>query len=147
MTNWSKVKHFLPKEWGDDPRKASPLLVHAVDELRGFISAVSGKDVPIHIHVCWSQGGHSPQSYHYTGQAVDLHFEPVVSYAVQMACILSMTQFGGIGFYPDWNSPGWHLDMRNESPRIVWTRRNSEYLYSPLRLTEAVHAADKAKGW
>lgn len=147
MIDWSKVKYFNASEWQNDPQKASPLLVTGVDHLRGYISAISGQEVQIHIHVCWSQDGHSESSYHYTGQAVDLHFEPVVSYALQMTCILSMTHFGGVGFYPEWNSPGWHLDMRNENPRVVWTRRNMEYIYTPLALLEAVTATDEAKGW
>jgi len=38
--------------------------------------------------------------------------------------------FKGIGFYPLWNNPGFHVDMREREHTLLWVK-TSHYVYSP----------------
>lgn len=123
--DWDTVKHFKPEEWGKDPDKVHPLLVHIIDEIR----EVSG--VPISIHVAYDFGGHSSKSYHYRepSLAVDLHFKAgIIPYTKQLQLFLMYPEINAIGFYPQWAHPGWHCDLR-QPPRLFWEQKNGVYNY------------------
>lgn len=121
---WDKLDHFARWEWKDDPDKASPELVLIMDRLRAFAG------VPIHIHVCWAQDGHAPQSYHYTGQAVDFRFGNGLTPLEEFAAICAIPEFMGIGYYPLWGPrSGWHVDIRQQATRLYWTHNGHDYLY------------------
>lgn len=135
MINWKKVKHFLPQEWKKDPDKVAPELVYVTDAIRGeTIKYRPPKGVMMIIHVAWDFSGHSSKSYHYTGLAVDFHFKDYqemkhFTYWEQFILLSSFRELGGIGFYPDWKHPGWHIDLRNRNPRLLWSRINGKYRY------------------
>ena len=123
--DWSTVKYFRKEEWGKDPENVHPLLVHIVDEIR-YLSGV-----PISIHVAWDDSGHSTKSYHYRNPslAVDLHFQAGrISYTEQLQLFLAYKEIGGIGFYPSWAHPGWHIDLR-QGQRLFWIQKNGVYNY------------------
>lgn len=122
---WDNIQHFEPKEWQKDPGKASPVLVYAVDNARHMAG------VPIIIHACWDDSGHSEQSYHYTGQAVDFHFEPGLTKLQEFSALAAQPEIGAIGYYPEWQPrPGWHVDVRNwNSGRLYWSRQGGIYQY------------------
>ncbi|SLM27824.1 hypothetical protein MTBBW1_1140014 [Desulfamplus magnetovallimortis] len=129
------MKYFRKSEFVKDPDKLHPLLMPLMDELRSL------GGVPIHIHVAWDSSGHSKQSYHYKGMAVDFHFgklqDQVLTPVQQFASIRSIPEFTGIGFYPWWNNPGWHLDLRGIDSQnhfaktLFWlSPKKNTYLYN-----------------
>jgi len=113
--------YFKKSEFRKDPDKCNPILFDVMDEMRNIAG------VPIVIHVAWSDSGHSKNSYHYRGQAVDFHFEGL-SYLEQFAVISCLTAINGVGFYPWWNSPGWHIDLRKEPKFWLCVNKNT-YIY------------------
>ena len=121
MIDWKRIKHFKEDEWRLDPDKANPLLVKILDTLR----AISGSK--IRINGCWAESGHSKNSWHYTGNAVDFVFLSKIYYLQQYSYLSLFSELRGIGFYPDWDTPGWHVDLRPEFLR--WVRINGNYLY------------------
>ena len=120
---WEQVKHFSPNEnWGN-PYKMSFELLRRLDALREFVSH------RIIIHCGYSNGGHTENSQHYLGKAVDFHIENVSLINQYLAAERFM--FTGIGIYPDWNNPGLHCDVRyksNESPQDRWVKLNKKYI-------------------
>ena len=122
---WDNIQYFKHSEWREDPKKASPILVYAVDNARNICG------VPIIIHVCWDDSGHSEKSYHYTGQAADLHFGPGLTPLQEFAALSAQPEIGAIGYYPEWSPrPGWHVDVRNWSDgRLYWVQVNGVYYY------------------
>lgn len=120
---WEQVKHFSPNEnWGN-PYKMSFELLRRLDALREFVSH------RIIIHCGYSRGGHTENSQHYLGKAVDFHIENVSLINQYLAAERFM--FTGIGIYPDWNNPGLHCDVRyksNESPQDRWVKLNKKYI-------------------
>ena len=140
---WDEIQHFDSDEWGKDPSKASPELVRVTDEIRGVLG------VPLHIHVCWDDGGHSDKSYHYTGQAADGRFDgdaaqaQGVSHWDELLAFLSFPEVGGLGFYPGWSPrPGWHWDVRNDRPRLFWAYMRGAYHYGIPAIVEAIRSVE-----
>lgn len=114
--------HFRLGEWRKDSSKVDARLCSALEAVR-----IAG-GVPIIIHVAWDNAGHAPASYHYKGQAVDFHFAPALPREKQLAAILGVHELGGIGWYPDWAHPGWHVDLR-QGPRLFWVGKSGKYTY------------------
>jgi len=78
-------------------------------------------------------------SYHYTGQAVDFHFQEGLSPKEEFAAVCAMPEFMGIGYYPLWGPrPGWHVDMRSKRVRLYWCRNNSFYHYGFKHIAKAL---------
>ena len=104
------LAHFSDKEFPFELDGAMDMrllvLLDVARELVGF---------PFIIHSSYSLKGHSRTGYHPKGQAVDGHFRdisPVAAYG-----LLDSWWPGGLGAYPYWNSPGFHLDV---GPRRRW---------------------------
>lgn len=113
---WNRLKYFSEGEnWGD-PRKINGLLLLLLEAIRDILK------MPIVIH-CGTQGKHVKNSQHYLGNAVDFHIVTNLPYRVQvkvMESILEGLQVDdrvGFGIYPEWNHPGFHLDVRGERAR------------------------------
>jgi uncharacterized protein YcbK (DUF882 family) len=102
---WSQVKYFTKNEAWGDWTKLDRDLIFAIDKLRGLVQK------PVKIHCAYAQDGHTTNSYHYLGLAVDLNIEglPVMD---QFIAAERFNIFNGIGVYPMWNNPGLHLDLR-----------------------------------
>lgn len=131
--NWSDVRYFRAEEWGQDPDKVQPALVHALDQVRNLVG------VPIVIHEAWARSGHAPKSLHKTtpARAVDFHFLGDLPPVAQFAALSSFALFGGIGWYPHWKNPGWHVDTRSASPRTLWFQEdNGLYRYGVFALAK-----------
>ena len=121
--NWSEVRYFKKDEWREDPNKVSSLLVRVLDEVR------EKADVPIVIHQAYSKSGHSEHSYHYKGMAVDFHFTKG-DFREHFELLCELEEIGAIGWYPFWNHPGWHIDVREVERRVYWYRNSSgSYVY------------------
>ncbi|RLB06429.1 MAG: hypothetical protein DRG83_00170 [Deltaproteobacteria bacterium] len=110
--DWNQIRHFRQDEWGRwefvDPR-----LIYMMDQLREEIGA------PIIIHEAYATSGHAKNSYHYIGKAVDFHIKTKKSFRTQLAVIMRIG-FTGIGFYPWWEHPGWHVDIRPAFKTQLW---------------------------
>lgn len=86
---------------------------------------------PMIIHEGYATSGHSPNSYHYRGRAVDFHFRqsnPVFIRRLVVAAV--RCGLYGIGIYPYWVTPGFHLDDRHPNKFQMWKRnKNGIYIY------------------
>ena len=128
-TIWDTIEpYFLKKEpWGE-PDKISGLLLLTLHNIRLRSSW------PMIIH-CGTQGKHCKNSYHYKGLAVDFHFIPPnnsisfrdqARFLMQYLVDMQFSDFTGLGVYPDWKHPGFHLDCRGFKAR--WLKQNGEYV-------------------
>ncbi len=140
MTDWSKVQYMPRHEWRKDPDRVAPQLVYSTDRIRGVLG------VAYIIHVAWDDAGHEDQSLHYgdTAKAQDGHFvDQGQSHWEELLAILSDPNIGGIGFYPEWSPrPGWHMDIRQDIPRLFWARVNGEYRYGIKAIYEAIKSVE-----
>ena len=66
---------------------------------------------PMVVHVGFSRSGHAADSYHYKGLALDFHVPNAAPRHI-LSVIDALGHFGGVGFYPWWNNPGFHIDHR-----------------------------------
>jgi len=123
---WSHLNHFTKTEnWGDPDRINGTLLL-LLDVLRDRWSA------SFIIHCAYEPGGHSQNSQHYLGNAVDFHIEDGEPFALQI-CVMTHFLKGmnaadhvGLGIYPEWNNAGFHLDVRGTKAR--WGRLGEKYV-------------------
>ena len=99
--------------------------VHRLDSLRGWVNC------PIIITAGYDSQGHSSDSYHYKGKAVDIIICTDMSMRQQWDYI-RISGFAGIGVYPEWKykdfKGGWHCDSR-EIPQIWREVSKGEYFY------------------
>lgn len=127
---WESIKYFKYMEFSapGDPESAllmNHFLVMSLDELR----KITGHPINVHENGGYSHTGHSKNSFHYQGMAVDFHFENwVLPFREQARIVLGSGKFGGVGFYPEWKPvPGFHVDVRPGFQ--MWAKRNGEYIY------------------
>lgn len=132
---WELIEYFSPDEnWGD-PDKVSGLLLLTIDAVR----KVYGEDPSFHsfvVHNAYATSGHTTRSQHYHGKALDFHirdkFHPPDHFRTQFTKLklalegLQIYNYVGLGVYPDWSIPGFHLDVRGNKAR--WGRVNGEYV-------------------
>lgn len=116
---WDHLKHFNRNEKWGDPDRINGLLLLTLDKLREMINR------PFVIHNAYSLSGHSEKSQHYIGNAVDFHIENAdfrLACNTMITCLsdLQIAHKVGLGIYPDWNCPGFHLDVRGTMAR--WGR-------------------------
>lgn len=137
MVKWDEVQHFKRKEWKTDPDKISHNTVLCMDRLR----VIAG--CKIFITVAYDPSGHASNSRHLLpserkdkvispinlADAVDFTFEKGLYTPIEQYCLISaIEEFKGIGWYPEHNTPGWHVDLRPH--KLVWVyRKTTGYLY------------------
>jgi hypothetical protein len=111
-SDWAGCRRLRPLDVADW-RKLSRDLIQRVDawvQLVGpcVISSTVG-------------GDHVSDSQHYLGLAVDITpqaaLDRKMTVEAWLNCYLTAERlrFTGIGLYPHWNRPGFHLDLRDES--------------------------------
>lgn len=96
-----------------------------------------GYDWPMIIHCCYEATGHASKSFHSRegkSCATDYHFvtdEPLTVQREVLEKVLSdlgLANKVGLGAYPFWNNPGFHIDGRGR--RVRWTRdKDGKYIY------------------
>jgi hypothetical protein len=117
MDIFDRLVYFRRHESWGDPTRVSGILLLTLDALRGI---VRHKFI---IHCCWADSGHSSNSQHYLGNAVDFHVEgcnPFIAVGLieEALAELQAAEHCGLGLYPDWRPvPGFHFDVRGERAR------------------------------
>ena len=126
MEIWRLLDNFTEKEnWGV-PEKMNPVLLLLLDKLRDKVGHV------FRINCGYSAERHASKSQHYLGNAVDFVIVGVpfvqASRLLQDALLeLGVADEVGLGCYPFWNTPGFHIDIRGERAR--WGRNaKGEYI-------------------
>lgn len=109
-TDWTRVKNFERKEWRMKPDLVSSELIYLVDDLTTYLKEKNSHQPVCIIHVAYENTGHSEDSEHYRGLAVDLHFNGLT--LIEQYLAAERFPFTGIGVYPYWNQLGLHLDVR-----------------------------------
>lgn len=145
MSNDWAFKNTKAIDWGPGIDKLDFRLFHKVDLLVDVASKMINNPVGVTIHQAWADSGHTENSQHYLGKAVDLHlylmneFKLPVLLEIQMLAALR-SGFTGIGLYPEWHNFGLHCDVRdlsNGQEVIMWIQRGGKYL--PLTSKELVN--------
>lgn len=121
---WTPLRYFQEDEFMPGASKSSKEIRFLIDDIRQALG------VPVSINCCWAAKGHALKSYHYTGQAIDFHLTGL-DFKTQYGIISSFRAIGGLGFYPTWNNPGWHIDTRPGAQRLEWLCINGIYTYGP----------------
>lgn len=131
---WEMVEYFSPTEKWGNPDRMNGCLILTLNAVRG----VYDYDPTAHrfvIHCGFDTQGHTEKSQHYVGNAVDFHVEDIGiddPFHVQVVKMnralkeLQLLDHVGLGIYPQWNSPGFHLDVRGKKGR--WGMLNGEYV-------------------
>jgi hypothetical protein len=116
-------KYFWPEEFGAEAyENMEDAFLLKLYRFRVAIGA------PMLIHEGYATSGHSTNSYHYKGRAVDFHF--IHDPATVRRVVVTAVKCGlhGIGIYPHWNRPGFHLDDRHPDKFQMW-KRNEKGVY------------------
>ena len=127
---WRGIKHFDYHEFSspEDPESGLKMnfsLIQGLERLR----EITGRPIIIHHNGGFAASGHSDGSHHYEGRAADFHFDWLDLMLRQQAKIVfNSMHFSGIGLYPEWAHPGFHVDSRL-GPFQVWVERAGKYLY------------------
>lgn len=147
---WAHIKGFKPAEKWGDPDKMNGLAVMLLEKVREAFRNHYDSEATFHLHAGYDTGGHSFGSEHYQGNALDFHIQTSLSYPEQvnaMLEILTCLQVAsrvGMGIYPDWNSPGFHLDVRGEFARWGGVMKHGKQEYTSFDAAKK-HAEEKEK--
>ena len=126
--DWKRIRHFSPNEAWGDPAMMDRETVFLLDRIRNILG------FPIIIHCGYEKRPQNPSSRHNSGSAVDFHiadidFRDAVERLQEAIQILSVSERVGLGVYPHWNSPGFHLDTRGYRARWGAVNRNGRQVY------------------
>lgn len=144
---FTKLEHFNKNEnWGDY-RKMNGMLLVLLDKITDAVKKYSWskyhKVSGCIVHCGYDENGHVSKSKHYTGCAVDFHFTvvtPLEAYDIIIEVLedYNMLNHTGLGVYPDWANPGFHLDIRepNDSQPDRWSQVIGKYVGVEIGLQE-----------
>lgn len=113
--------YFSAQECGEGMDYSFMLLVLKLRERLG---------APMIVHAGYASHGHAGKSLHYEGRALDFHV-PNVSPRRVLQVIDELGCFNGVGWYPFWNNPGFHIDNRPAESYQRW-RSPKEGIYNYL---------------
>ena len=137
MINWDRVKFFIPGEFQDPNHPGSGELIDGVT-LLWLVELRIDTGWPIKVH--WEVGGavdmdgshgHAKDSFHLAKNgcmAVDFHFITKASLRKQFYAVMN-SKFSGIGIYPEWDNPGFHVDPRHFDLTQIWKKVGRKYIY------------------
>jgi len=142
---WLPMEFFNAREAWGDPFEMHPLLIFIMEKFRQKLP----NGCWIKIHCGFKEKGHQPNSFHYVGRACDFHVigcsfleaERHLMKYLRTPVLLKdgqqdqLINFVGVGNYPEWNDPGFHLDIRGT--RASWARLNNKYVAYELGLEKA----------
>ena len=122
MNIWDVTDGFTHYEGWGDHSKMDGFVLMLITALRKAIREVD-PSATIVVHVGYTLAGHSKNSQHYKGCAIDFHLNTTLRYDAQVDLVIStlrslqVHERVGLGLYPDWNSPGFHIDTRGTMAR------------------------------
>lgn len=121
---WPQLLHFHSDEnWGDADKMDVRLLWN-LDKVRDDLAR------RIIINCGYSHAGHAAKSFHKFGMAVDLYVENTQRDELLNLYFHFLTIWrGGVGVYPFWNKPGFHLDI---GPSRSWVRDKDGKYHSDI---------------
>ena len=132
---WLILRNFKPSEAWGDPNKMDPLLLFFIDTFRATLP----QGCWIKVHCGYKEGGHTINSYHYLGKAIDWHVEGMPSASAEAHLMrflkepkiingaeFKLIDFMGVGVYPQWANPGFHTDTRGK--RASWSQIDGKYV-------------------
>lgn len=140
-TRWEDIPNFKPEEFNAPDETKHPdicwnilYIADALQALRDFVNnAISGSEVRFKINVGYSTSKiHTPTSAHRVGLAADLVMIDRIRGPLplmeqyELACKHGL--FRRIGCYPNWNTPGLHLDLKPGARNWHWWR-NRKLVY------------------
>jgi len=133
---WNMLEYFKRTEAWGDPDRMDIMLLFLMEKIRGHLPPGHW----VKIHKGFATRGHSPQSQHYVGKAVDFHvvgcsLRVADSHIMRYLHNTGMIELVGVGIYPQWKDPGFHLDTRGE--RASWAKLDGKYVAYPLGLEYA----------
>lgn len=116
MGIFKRLEFFTKEERWGDPERVNGALLLTLDALRRRIG------LPFVIHCAYKRGGHAQNSQHYLGNAVDFHIEGIAFPQALALLELALAEHNlsehvGLGIYPEWHTPGFHLDVRGTKAR------------------------------
>ncbi len=135
---WDVLEHFNKTEKWGNPDKMNPALLVLLDKIREKVGH------PIRINCGWEESGHVNKSHHYYGDAVDFAILGVPFAEAERLLVKALQELGvddkvGLGIYPYWNTPGFHLDVRGTKAR--WGRdKDGKYVSYSLALSQVRRA-------
>jgi uncharacterized protein YcbK (DUF882 family) len=130
--DWQRVRHFSSNEKWGDPLEMDRELIFLLDALRDLCHS------RFIIHCGYERAGHTEKSQHYLGRAVDFHieqtsFRDAVDLIVELVGPpprgLGVGNRIGLGIYPHWANPGFHLDTRGTFARWGAVTRGGSQVY------------------
>lgn len=126
--DWERLKHFSQDEAWGDPAMMERETVFLLDCIRDDLG------YSISIHCGYERRPHWPTSRHNSGSAVDFHVEDInfrdaVELVEETIQNLGVSERVGLGVYPHWNNPGFHLDARGYRARWGAVKRNGRQVY------------------
>ena len=115
--DWSLVRYFSAREFGGLLASVDPRIIYAADAMRARLGA------PLQISkaegaIARFELSAAPSRHYAVGRksdALDLHPIGASLWACYRAALL-VPAIGGFGVYPDWNTPGIHIDCRPRKP-------------------------------
>jgi hypothetical protein len=120
-TVWTIIDPIFTRDeaWGD-PDKINGQLLLLMFAIRVIIPW------PCNINY-GTQGVHTSESQHYIGNADDHYYKTDVLFYDQICRMeevlddLQVADRVGLGIYPAWTAPGFHIDVRGHKARWGWT--------------------------
>ena len=119
-SDWRLIRNFsLSENWGD-PYQMDRDLIYLLEVLRGLFR------FPFSIHCGYQKRPEKPTSQHNFGKACDFHIDGMTFIdAVDLMLIfigpkpsgIGVSEIIGLGIYPHWKNPGFHIDTRGERAR------------------------------
>jgi len=135
--DWTAIKHFKPADFGYDTilQGLEWRVVVLLDAIQRAMPA------PVRVLTTYTTFGHAANSYHYQGLAADFQLTSPVQPFEQFVVLSSFREIGGLGWYPEWNTPGWHIDLRENSRQVRWVRSADHYHYGHHVFTRFMEVA------
>lgn len=142
---WLAMDHSrISEAWGD-PLRMHPITMVILDKFRGSLP----HGCWVKVHCGYKAGRHIKNSFHHRARAVDFHvvgcsFIEAEQHLMRFLNGSTLTicettynliDFVGIGIYPEWADPGFHLDTRGK--RNSWAKVGGVHVSYEAGLLEA----------
>jgi uncharacterized protein YcbK (DUF882 family) len=132
MSLFEHIEGFGQNEnWGNS-HKMSGFTVLMIEKVRMVYRKRYDPAATFVIHCGYDLTGHATDSQHYKGNAIDFHIVTTLSFREQVNAMkqimaeLQILDMVGLGIYPQWAHPGFHIDSRGQIAR--WGQIDGKYV-------------------